>query len=70
MKINRDLIGKVITVRIPSRDHTGKKTLNKNTKITGTCTYAGYNEILGMQQVTIGRMPIYPIYETDITLVK
>jgi hypothetical protein len=70
MKIDRSLIGQIITVKIPERDHTGKVIPAKSTKITGTCTYAGYNKYLGTKQVTIGRTPIFPVSELDISLPK
>jgi hypothetical protein len=69
MKIDRSLVGKVIKVKIPDRDFNGKTTLDKKTTIVGICTSAGYNEILGTKQVVIGRMPIFPITEFDVTLV-
>jgi hypothetical protein len=69
MKIDRSLIGKVIKVKIPDRDFKGRTTLDSKTTIIGTCTFAGYNQILGTKQVVVGRIPIYPVTEFDITLV-
>lgn len=68
MRIDRSLIGKVITVRIPETDHRGKVIKNRATKITGICTFAGYNEFLGTKQVTVGRTPIFPVTEFDVSL--
>jgi hypothetical protein len=68
MKIDRSLIGQIITVRIPERDITGKVIPTRATKITGPCTFAGYNQLLGVKQVTVGRMPVFPVSEFDISL--
>lgn len=68
MKIDKSLIGQIITVRIPERNHQGKINQTQTRKITGTCTYAGYNEVLGAKQVTVGRTPIFPVTEFDVSL--
>lgn len=68
MKINRSLVGKVVKVRVSERGHDGAKT-SKMTTIIGTCTFAGYNPYLGVQEVVVGRTPIYPVTEHDVTVV-
>lgn len=63
------LIGKRIKVKIVDRDTMGKLTPNRFTHITGICTFAGFNEILSVWQVTLGRTPIFPIQFKDVELV-
>jgi hypothetical protein len=64
------LIGKKIRVKIPDRDIIGKLEPNKFTFVTGICTFAGYNEYLEDYQITIGRMPIFPIQFKDVEILK
>lgn len=63
------LIGKRLRVRINDRDESGKELQNKFCFVFGICTFAGYNEILEVWQVTINRMPIFPISFKDVTII-
>jgi hypothetical protein len=60
------LIGKKIKVCINDRDFSGKILPTKFTFVTGVCTFAGYNDIIGEWQVTINRTPIFPIQFKDV----
>lgn len=68
--INSELESKVLTVRINDRDINGKIIWNKFVNIKGKCIFAGYNEVLGCDQVTINRTPIYPVTIDDIVKVE
>lgn len=54
------LIGKKISVPDP----------RGGARLMGMCTYAGPALTKGQFQVTIGRMPIWPIDPNDIRIVK
>lgn len=69
MKIDKSLIGRVIRVKVPERNLKGRESTDQKTTIVGTCTFAGYNEILGTKQVVVGRTPIYPVTDYDVSLV-
>jgi hypothetical protein len=62
----QQLIGKKIKVRINDRDFRGKINPNKFTFIFGECTFAGYNDVLDVYQVTVGKTPIFPIQFKDV----
>lgn len=64
------LIGKNIIVRINDRDGMGKVIPNKFTTISGICTFAGYNSLLDVWQVTVGRTPIFPIQFKDVQILN
>jgi hypothetical protein len=64
------LIGKKITVRINDRDSVGKQIPNKFTTVSGICTFAGYNTLLGVWQVTVNRIPIFPIQFKDVQIIN
>jgi hypothetical protein len=64
----KELIGKRIRVRINDRDDKGQTIANKFCFIFGTCTFAGYNKSLDVWQVTVDRMPIFPIQFKDVKL--
>lgn len=61
-------IGKTVSVKINDRDNKGKIIWNKFTFVKGKCFFAGYNSVLGTNQITIGRMPIFPVKEQDIII--
>jgi hypothetical protein len=65
--MEKDLVGRTITVRIPDRDMNGKLMKDKFTTIKGKCTYYGIN-FFGDMSITINRTPVYPI--TDIDIIK
>jgi hypothetical protein len=43
--------------------------LNRFRFATGVCTFAGFNVFMEQWQVTINRMPIFPIQFKDIEIV-
>lgn len=61
-------IGKKVSVRINDRDEKGKVLKNRFKYITGICYFTGYNSFLKVNQITIGRMPIFPVKEKDIRI--
>jgi hypothetical protein len=65
-----NLIGKKIRVSINDRDINGKVIPNRFTSIDGICTFAGYNTILEVWQVTIGRTPIFPIQFKNVEILN
>ena len=70
MKIDQNLVGKTLTVLISDRDFNGKVIWNKTTTIKGKCKFAGFNKLLGHDQVTIDRTPIWPIVPDMIIKVE
>lgn len=58
-----NLINKKVIITLYDRDNNGSILKNKTTKIQGICTFAGLNEILNLNQITINRIPIF---ESDI----
>jgi hypothetical protein len=67
--MERNLVGRVVTVRIPDRDFEGKKINGKFTTIKGICTFYGDN-IFGDRSITINRTPVFPITDEDIINVQ
>jgi hypothetical protein len=67
-KIDKTLIGKIIKVELPQTYYKGSKIHTERSYIVGKCDFAGFNWILGKKQVTVNRMPIYPVDEVDITV--
>lgn len=65
-----NLIGKKIRVSINDRDDNGKIIPNRFIFMDGICTFAGYNDILEVWQVTIGRTPIFPIQFKDVKILN
>ena len=61
MTTHTDFINKKVTIQIPFRDEKGKVIDRKFTEVTGICSFYGYNDILNCTQITLNRMPIYPI---------
>jgi hypothetical protein len=61
------MIDKKVIIEIYDRDKYGKIDKMKTTKITGYCTFAGYNSSLDKNQITVNRMPIF---EEDIVSVN
>jgi hypothetical protein len=61
------MIDKKVIIEIYDRDKYGKIDKMKTTKITGYCTFAGYNSSLDKNQITVNRMPIF---EEDIISVN
>ena len=70
MKIDYNLVGKTLTVLISDRDFNGKPIWNKTTTVKGTCTFAGFNKLLGYDQITIDRIPIWPVVSDMIIKVE
>jgi hypothetical protein len=66
----KQLIGKKITVRINDRDSVGKSIPNKFTTVSGICNFAGYNTLLDVWQVTVNRIPIFPIQFKDVQIIN
>ena len=64
------LIGRTVRVKILYRDDVGKTIPNKFTYISGKCQFAGYNKWLDVWQITIDRMPIFPIQFKDVEIIK
>ena len=65
-----ELIGKRIRVRINDRDESGQIIHDKFCFVYGMCTFAGYNKILDVWQVTVNRMPIFPIQFKDVKILN
>jgi hypothetical protein len=65
----QQLIGRKIKVRINDRDFSGKPLPNKFTYVVGICTFAGFNKNIGEYQVTVNRMPIFPIQFKDVEVI-
>lgn len=65
-----ELLGKRIRVRINDRDENGQTMFDKFCFVYGTCTFAGYNKVLDVWQVTVDRMPIFPIQFKDVKLLE
>ena len=63
----KDFINKTLLIKIHDRDNEGKINKNYFTFIKGFCTFAGYNESLDLNQITINRIPLF---ESDIIEVK
>jgi len=61
------MVDKKVIIEIYDRDQYGKIDKMKTTKITGYCTFAGYNSSLDKNQITVNRMPIF---EEDIVSVN
>jgi hypothetical protein len=61
------MIDKKVIIEIYDRDQYGKIDKFNTTKITGYCTFAGYNSSLDKNQITVNRMPIF---EEDIVSVN
>lgn len=70
IQINQNLVGKTLTVLISDRDFNGKIIWNKTTTLKGKCTFAGFNNLLGYDQVTIDRTPIWPVVSDMIIKVE
>jgi hypothetical protein len=64
------LIGKKIKVRVNERDFSGKTLMNRFTFVVGICKFAGWNDLIGEWQVTIGRTPIFPIQFKDVEILN
>jgi hypothetical protein len=70
MKPMESLLGKLVTVKINDRDESGKIIPDKFILIKGICSFFGYNEILEHYQITINRIPIFPINKSDILKIE
>lgn len=64
------LLRKLVTVKINDRDESGKIIPDKFTTIKGICSFFGYNELLDYYQITINRVPIFPINKSDILKIE
>jgi hypothetical protein len=69
MLVSEEIIGKLVTVRIPYRDFKGKLVPNKYESMKGVCTFYG-ETVLGIMSITIDRTPVYPITERDIIKIE
>lgn len=65
-----NLIGNKITIKINERDYNCKIIENKFAYVTGICYFYGYNEILNVEQITLGRCPIFPFNKKDIVKIE
>jgi hypothetical protein len=66
MILNESLLGRTVKVWIPDRDINGKRLPNKKTYVVGKCTAVGRNKYTGYMQITVNRMPIYPVKPSDV----
>lgn len=64
------LLRKLITVKINDRDEYGKIIPDKFTTIKGICSFFGYNDSIESYQITINRVPIFPINKSDILKIE
>ena len=63
------MVGKIVTVRIHDKENSDP--FNKGYYLLkGKCYYYGYNEFLGVMQITLNRNPIYPIKQEDIVNIE
>lgn len=65
----KELVGKIVTVKVLDRDEKGKKIPKKFTTMKGLCTFFGKN-LLGQTTITIGRTPLFPITYSDIVKIE
>lgn len=70
MILNESLIGRIVKVSIPDRDDSGKILSNKKTYVVGTCDSVGRNKYTGYIQITVNRMPIYPVKPSDVEILN
>jgi hypothetical protein len=66
MKLDKSLIGKIVKVHLPQTRYKGSGVTTEASYIIGKCTFAGFNWNVGAKQITINRMPIFPVREVDV----
>ncbi len=73
MALINDYTGKIIKIRILNKPAPGEEShayRETYSEILGMCTFSGYNQWLGVDQITINRMPIWPVKDSDITILN
>lgn len=65
-----EFIGKKIEILIPARDDRGKEIKGRFVPVQGRCTFAGPNELLGIDmQITLERTPFFNFIPSSIKLI-